>query len=194
MPTRRAVLAGLMTGSTAVAGCAALDRPATTDFLEFRLPGVDAGLARRHTCQATDGGGRSMAIEITRVPPPTEALALVFEYPNSVGGTFTHWVAWNIPASVSRIPSAIEQAAEPAGLQGGVQGLNGIRTLGYVGACPPPTGESQPYWFTLYALRRQLEIPAGSDRDPVDEALESATLASRRLETWFSRRPPDGDS
>jgi Raf kinase inhibitor-like YbhB/YbcL family protein len=142
----------------------------------------------RYTCEAVQSTGVSPIIEISSVPSSSEALALILEYPNSVGGTFTHWVLWNLPPDTSRIPEALSADSTLSSLGGAQQGLNGVGRVGYIGPCPPPSEEPQRYWFTLYALRRQLDIPGGSERDPVDDELETATLASRRLTTFF-RRP-----
>ncbi|MFC7227470.1 YbhB/YbcL family Raf kinase inhibitor-like protein [Salinirubellus salinus] len=193
MVRRRSLLAALGTGgSLGLAGCADAGGPTTPDLLEFSLPTAAETVPTRYTCEADDGVGVSPPIEITSVPPPTEALALVFEYPNSVGGTFTHWVAWNLPADTDRVPEAVPTDSSPPELDGGVQGQNGTGRVGYVGPCPPPSEEPQRYWLTLYALRRELDVPAGSERDPVDDALETATLASKRLTTYF-RRPLGSD-
>jgi len=193
MATRRSLLASLGAGATfGLAGCTEAGGPTTPDLLRFSLPTAAETVPTRYTCEAADGVGVSLPIEIASVPPPTEALALVFEYPNSVGGTFTHWVAWNLPPDTDRIPEAVPTDPSPPELDGGVQGQNGVGSVGYVGPCPPPSEEPQRYWLTLYALRRGLDIPGGSGRDPVDDALETATLASKRLTTFF-RRPFRGE-
>jgi hypothetical protein len=193
MATRRSLLAALGAGATfGLAGCAEAGGPTTPDLLRFSLPTAAETVPTRYTCEAADGVGVSLPIEVASVPPPTEALAIVFEYPNSVGGTFTHWVAWNLPPDTDRVPEAVPTDPSPAELGGGVQGQNGTGSVGYVGPCPPPTEEPQRYWLTLYALRRELDIPGGSERDPVDDALETATLASKRLTTFF-RRPFRGE-
>ena len=194
MHSRRSLLAALgATASVTVAGCSTTGGgPTTPDLLRLSLPTAAESVPTRYTCEADDGRGVSLPVEIASVPPPTEALAFVFEYPNSVGGTFTHWVAWNLPPDTDRVPEAVPNEPTPSELGGGVQGRNGVGDVGYVGPCPPPSEEAQRYWLTLYALRRELDIPAGSGRDPVDDALETATLASKRLTTYF-RRPFGAD-
>ena len=193
MARRRSLLATLGAGATlGLAGCSDAGGPTTPDLLEFSLPTATETVPTRYTCEASDGIGVSLPVEIASVPPPTEALALVFEYPNSVGGTFTHWVLWNLPADTERIPEALPTDPTLPALGGARQGQNGTGQVGYVGPCPPPSEEPQRYWLTLYALRRELDIPGGSERDPVDDALETATLASKRLTTFF-RRPFGSD-
>jgi Raf kinase inhibitor-like YbhB/YbcL family protein len=192
--SRRAVLSSLGVGSlAALAGCGADAGPTTPDLLEFRLPAFENGVVpRRFTCLAADGAGVSPPVVVESVPPPTAALGLVIEYPNSVGGTFTHWVLWNLPPDTERIPEgAGDDGPTLDSLGGGRQGQNDVRRVGYVGLCPPPSAEPQEYWVTLYALRRELSIPGGAPRDPFDDAVETATLASKRATATFRRPLPD---
>lgn len=193
MQSRRSLLSAVGSGAfVGLAGCATdAGGPSTPDLLEFRLPAFEGGtIPLRYTCLAEDGRGVSPPVVIESVPPPTEALGLVVEYPNSVGETFTHWVLWNVPPDTERLPEGLPAEETLPSLGGTRQGQNGVRQVGYIGMCPPPTEEPQEYWFTLYALRRELSVPAGAPRDPFDDAVETATLASKRRIARF-RRPPD---
>jgi Raf kinase inhibitor-like YbhB/YbcL family protein len=192
MNSRRSLLAALG-ASLSLAGCTNARGPTTPALLQFSLPTAAESVPTRYTCEAVEHTGISPVVEISNVPPSSEALALILEYPNSVGGTFTHWVMWNLPPDTRRIPEDRSTNPTLPSLGGARQGLNGVGQVGYVGLCPPPSEEPQQYWITLYALRRQLAIPGGSERDPVDDELETATLASRRLITSF-RRPFEGDN
>jgi len=62
--------------------------------------------------------------------------------PDAPGGTFDHWIVWNIPANTT----AIAEGKAPQG----VAGKNGFGKSGYGGPCPP-SGEHR-YVFTLKAL------------------------------------------
>lgn len=194
MRRRQALTAGVGVAA-ALAGCTLEtggDQP-TPEALRFRPTAFDADgtVPARFTCEAADGSGISPPFAVESVPPPTEAIALVVEYPNSVGETFTHWVLWNVPPDVGVIPPGLPTDATLPSLGGARQGQNGTGRVGYVGLCPPPTGKPQEYWFTLYALRRELDVPAGASRDPFDDAVETATLASRRVVAQFGRAVPD---
>jgi hypothetical protein len=197
MRRRRVLAAGAALASTLpLAGCTrgsdAGGEP-TPDLLRFRPTAFDAGgtVPDRFTCEAADGSGVSPPFAVENLPPPTEALGLVVEYPNNVGSTFTHWVLWNVPPDVGTIPEGLPPEATLPSLGGARQGRNGTGRVGYVGLCPPPTGQPQEYWVTLYALRRELDVPAGAGRDAFDDAVETATLASRRLTARFGRSPPE---
>lgn len=195
---RRGVLAaGVGLASTLpLAGCTREEDAGaepTPDLLRFRPTAFEAGgtVPDRFTCEAEDGSGASPPFAVESVPPPTEALGLVVEFPNDVGSTFTHWVLWNVPPDVDTVPSGLPDEPTLPSLDGARQGRNGTGRVGYVGLCPPPTGRPAEYWFTLYALRRELDVPAGADRDAFDDAVETATLASRRLTARFGRAAPD---
>jgi Raf kinase inhibitor-like YbhB/YbcL family protein len=196
---RRQVLAtgGGLAVSLPLAGCttgADGGGEPTPDLLRFRPTAFDPGgvVPERFTCEADDGTGISPPFAVESLPPPTEAVGLVVEFPNNVGSTFTHWVLWNVPPDVGTIPAGLPAEPTLDALGGARQGRNGIGRVGYVGLCPPPTGEQAEYWFTLYALRRELDVPAGAGRDAFDDAVETATLASRRLTGRFGRSVPDG--
>ena len=197
MHRRRVLAAGAGVASLSLAGCtlggSGSGGEPTPDLLQFRPTAFDAGglVPERFTCEADDGSGVSPPFAVESLPSPTEAVGLVVEYPNSVGATFTHWVLWNVPPDVGTIPADLPAEPTLPSLGGARQGRNGTGRVGYIGLCPPPTGEPVEYWFTLYALRRELDIPAGAERDAFDEAVETATLASRRLVARFGRSVTD---
>jgi Raf kinase inhibitor-like YbhB/YbcL family protein len=196
MRRRHLLAAGAGVASLSLAGCALgtdTGGESTPDLLRFRPTAFDAGgtVPDRFTCEAEDGPGVSPPFAVESLPPPTEAVGLVAEFPGNVGSTFTHWVLWNVPPDVGTIPAGLPADPTLPSLGGARQGRNGTGRVGYVGLCPPPTGEPEEYWFTLYALRRELDVPAGAGRDAFDDAVETATLASRRLVARFGRAVPD---
>src|SRR5713226_1741707 len=75
------------------------------------------------------GGDRSPELTWSGAPKSTRTFALVVDDPNAPGGTFFHWVAYNIPASRTSLPAGVPQGAEITG--GGKQGMNSFGHLGY---------------------------------------------------------------
>lgn len=198
MRRRRVLAAGAgFASSLSLAGCT-LDTGAgdesTPTLLRFHPTAFDpeGRVPERFTCEADDGSGISPPFAVEDVPPPTEALGLVVELPDNVGSTFTHWLLWNVPPDAERIPAGLPGDPTLSSLGGARQGRNGTGRVGYVGLCPPPTGQPREYWFTLYALRRELDVPPGAGRDAFDDAVETATVASRRLVAQFGRAAPGG--
>jgi Raf kinase inhibitor-like YbhB/YbcL family protein len=90
-----------------------------------------------------DGHNLAPTLRWAGVPPGTVSLALTMtDYDAPVAGGFHHWVVYDIPAH--------------AGLMNGLatftQGTNSYGLSGYGGPCPPATGQTHHYVFTLYAL------------------------------------------
>lgn len=78
-------------------------------------------------------------------PNPTRSYALtVVDYDAPVAGGFHHWIVYNIPGSATTLDAAT--------LAQSTQGKNDFGFIGYGGPCPPRTGQTHHYIFTLYAL------------------------------------------
>jgi Raf kinase inhibitor-like YbhB/YbcL family protein len=112
------------------------------------------------------------------VPDKAVSLALIVDDPDAPGGTFTHWLAWNIDAKTKQIA----QSSVPSGA---VQGENDFGKPGYGGPCPP-SGVHR-YYFRLFALDRKLDLRSGAKRAAVDRALAGHILASGTLMGRFGR-------
>ncbi|WP_255149695.1 YbhB/YbcL family Raf kinase inhibitor-like protein [Halorarius halobius] len=184
MVRRRRFLATVGTvAAGGVAGCTD-GGTSTPQALQYRVPALaDGTIPRRLTC---DGDGVSPRVEIERVPPPTEALALTFTFPQGIAGQTMLWSMWDLPADTDVVPTDV--AADPGvdALGGAKQGRNARGDVGYLPVCPPP-GEEYEHWFTLYALRRPLGLAAGASADALREELETATLASRLTTATYRR-------
>jgi hypothetical protein len=130
-----------------------------------------------HTC---DGSDVSPPLDIVGIPDGTESLVLVVDDPDAPLGTWDHWVEFDI--AVESQSMEIAQATEPVG----VQGVNSWNIPGYRGPCPPD-GEEHGYHFTVHALDRLLNLPAGVDSAGVYEAMEGDVLDSVSLTGVYQR-------
>src|SRR2546428_2800688 len=137
----------------------------------------------KYTCEGVD------------VPPPltwsgapagTRSVALIADDPDAPGGTWVHWVLYNLPAEVSELPENIAKV-ESLDLGGARQGRNDFRRPGYGGPCPPP-GPAHRYFFKLYALDTRLELKAGAQKKDVEAALEGHALGSAQLMGTYARQ------
>jgi Raf kinase inhibitor-like YbhB/YbcL family protein len=122
----------------------------------------------RYTCK---GENTQPAITIKDIPAGTVTIALIVEDPDASNGTFDHWVAWNIPPT-----GTIEEESST-----GVQGKNGGGKNGYTGPCPPAGSGTHHYHFKLYALDKKLDLPAGSDKAQLQQAMKGHILAEGEL-------------
>ncbi|HEY6460259.1 MAG TPA: YbhB/YbcL family Raf kinase inhibitor-like protein, partial [Polyangiaceae bacterium] len=117
-----------------------------------------------------DGTGKSPPLTWSAPPEGTKTMAIILDDPDAPGGTFTHWIAFNIPAATVSLPEGADIAA-----LGGAEGDNGFDRPGYGGPCPPRR-EMHRYYFHVYALDKQLTARPGASRDEVDAAMQHAVL------------------
>ena len=120
------------------------------------------------------------------VPEGTRSFALVMEDPDAPGGTFVHWVIFNIPGDAAGLPEGVEPLEKLE--NGAVQGANDFRRLGYGGPCPPP-GKPHRYYFILWALDRELSLGPGVTKDRLELEIEKfgGPLGEARLMGTFGR-------
>lgn len=137
---------------------------------------ADGGeIPRKFTCE---GRNISPTLTWTDAPRHTESFALIVRDPDAprIHG-FTHWVVFNIPATVSQIDEDVPQIQSLPGI--GVQGTNDKGTLGYIGPCP--SSGRHRYLFRLFALRRQLYLEPGATCEQVMSAMEGQILEEAEL-------------
>ena len=130
------------------------------------------------------GANTSPPLAWSGMPAGTKSFALVVQDPDAPHGVFTHWIAFDIPASASSLPAGVPHTNEIAG--GGEQGMNSAAKIGYMGPCPPP-GKVHHYHFTLYALNSTINLPKGASLRAVQAAMESHVIGSAKLVGTFSK-------
>lgn len=132
-------------------------------------------IPRQFTCEGDD------------VPPPldwsappagTRSFALVMDDPDAPGGTFTHWLLFDIPATATSL----------RGDGGAGRTLrNSFGRPGYGGPCPPKGHGPHRYVFALHALDVEALDVHGRGRDALDRALGAHTLGVARLTGRYER-------
>jgi Raf kinase inhibitor-like YbhB/YbcL family protein len=140
---------------------------------------------RRYTC---DGEDASPPLAWREVPEGTRTLVLMVEDPDAPKGTWIHWVVFNLPTSIARLPEA---ASGSGGLPtGAVEGTNSWARLGYGGPCPP--SGSHRYFFRLFALDCALALSPGATAEKVARAREGHVLAEATLMARYARGRASG--
>lgn len=138
-------------------------------------------IPKKFTCDGADG---SPELSWSELPAGTQTLALIADDPDAPGGTFTHWVLFNLPAAVSNLGANVSKVDElPNGAR---QGRNGFRKIGYGGPCPPP-GKPHRYFFKLYALDQKLDLRAGASKEELEKAMAGHTLAKAEIVGKYGR-------
>jgi Raf kinase inhibitor-like YbhB/YbcL family protein len=133
-----------------------------------------------------DGAGLSPPLSWSGVPHRTRSLVLLCEDPDAPGGTFTHWVVYDLPPQARQLGEGAP--GQPALPGGGTQGTNDFGEPGYGGAAPPP-GPPHRYYFKIAALDAELGLPPGARRQEVLAAMEGHVLAEGWLMGTYGRPP-----
>lgn len=133
-----------------------------------------------------EGADVSPPLSWTAPPPGTVSLALVCDDPDAPGGTWTHWLCWNLPPDTVSLPEGVPGAIDPQALRGGVQGTNDFGVLGYKGPMPPP-GPEHRYFFRLYALDNKLNLAPRVRRKSLDMAMAGHVLAETAVVGTYAR-------
>lgn len=129
-----------------------------------------------------DGDDTSPALSWSDPPPATKTFALAMIDPDAPGGSFTHWIIYDLPATTRALPEGIAQGPDAAG---GHQGTNGFGKVGYNGPCPPP-GNGHRYVFHLFALDSALNLQHPTVQD-LQLAIKGHILAHGDVVGYFRR-------
>lgn len=136
----------------------------------------DSTIPVEYTCNGTNV---SPPLTISGIPGGTESLALIVEDPDAPGGTFTHWVAYDIPPATNQI----SEGEAPSDAK---QGLTDFESVGYGGPCPPE-GEHR-YIFKLFALDTTLGLEEGVNAQKVYDAMDGHILATAELTGRYEQK------
>lgn len=119
------------------------------------------------------------------VPAQTKTLALLCVNPDAPAGVITHWLFYNLPPTLTELPTGIVPDQAPA--TGGIQGHNDFGRAGYDGP-NPPAGRPYSYQFLLYALNKEVTLPPDATRQQFMEAIKLPDiLAWGTLNVTFQR-------
>jgi Raf kinase inhibitor-like YbhB/YbcL family protein len=134
-----------------------------------------ANIPSKFTC---DGANTNPPLQISDVPPEAKSLVLIVDDPDAPSGLFTHWAVWN----TSPQTNTIAEGSMPKG----VQGTNDFGRSGYGGPCPP--SGMHRYYFKIFALDRELDLPFGAKRSQLDAAMKGHVIAQGELMGRYSRK------
>ncbi|HNY65517.1 MAG TPA: YbhB/YbcL family Raf kinase inhibitor-like protein [Deltaproteobacteria bacterium] len=150
--------------------------------MEIKSPAFAMGamIPRKYSCE---GENVSPPLMWKEVPERTESIALIADDPDAPIGSWVHWVYYDIPPHVQGLGEGVPQVRNPP--DGGVQGMNDSRNLGYDGPCPP--SGTHRYYFKVYALDRKLGLPPGAGKGEVLDAMDGHVLGESVLMGWFAR-------
>jgi Raf kinase inhibitor-like YbhB/YbcL family protein len=116
-------------------------------------------------------------LRIASAPSDAKRLAVTVTDPDAPGGTFTHWLVWNIDPKTTEISSG----SLPSGA---VQGMNDFGRVGYGGPCPP--SGTHRYYFRVFALDTELPLKSSAKAADFEKAIAGHVIARGELMGRFS--------
>ena len=140
-------------------------------------------IPERYTCRGED---ISPDISWENVPDKARTFALIMDDPDAPGGTWVHWVVYNIPAATRSLPVHVSTADKLE--NGAIQGITSFRKIGYGGPCPPVGHGPHRYYFKLYALDTRLELEPGASKEDLLKAMDGHILDQSELMGRFERK------
>ena len=119
-------------------------------------------------------------LKIGNVPPDSKSLAIVMDDPDAMGAVgkiWVHWVLWNIEPTISEI----SEGSKPSG---SLEGKTDFGEIGYGGPAPPD--KRHTYVFKLYALKTKLDLPEGSTKAELENAINGKIISQTTLRGTFA--------
>jgi Raf kinase inhibitor-like YbhB/YbcL family protein len=137
------------------------------------------------TCEGDD---LSPPLEWSGTPAGTKSFALVVDDPDAPDPaaprmTWVHWVLFNLPATLTRLPEAVRPGSLPSGA---AEGLNDWKRTGYGGPCPP-IGRHR-YFFKLHALDTELSGLRTPTKAELERAMDGHVLGKAELIGTYQKK------
>jgi hypothetical protein len=175
------LLAGLVT-----AGCSQEPKSATGHVAKIQLTSAAFAdgqpIPVKYTGDALD---ISPPLAWTNPPAGTKCFALIADDSDAPSGTWTHWVIYDLPPTVTAL--AEDQFKTQQLRNGAKQGLNDFKKTGYNGPSPPP-GKAHRYFFKLYALDAMTGLAPGATKADLLKTMNGHVLGEGRLTGTYQRQ------
>ncbi len=119
-------------------------------------------------------------LKIEEIPAEADSLVLVVDDSDAFkepGEAWDHWIVWNIPPDTEDIP----EGTVPSDAE---EGKTDFGDTSYGG--PNPPDEEHTYRFKVFALDNRLDLPSGSTKEDVREAMDGHIISQARLSGTFA--------
>ena len=137
----------------------------TSDAFTHKQP-----IPKKYTCQ---GKNVSPMLAWDNIPKQTKSFVLICDDPDAPGGTWVHWVLYDLPAIRSRL-------SQNTNINKKHTGSNSWGNAAYGGPCPP--SGTHHYFFKLYALSiPTIGLPPGATKAQVEQAMKGHIITQATL-------------
>lgn len=124
-----------------------------------------------------NGDDINPSLTFSEIPEDTESLALIVEDPDAPGGTFTHWILYDMTPGVLQIVEGELPIS-------GVQGTNDYGETSYGGPMPP--SGTHHYIFKLFALDKMIEPESTLDSQSLYKAMDGHIVDQTEISGTYS--------
>ncbi len=135
----------------------------------------NSSIPKKYTC---DGKNINPPLSFFDMPPNAKSFALIVDDPDAPGGTWTHWVLYNIDPHVREI-------SENSVPSGATEGITSFGKTGYGGPCPP--FGTHRYFFKLYALNDILSFKQRVRKEEVEKEINRQLIDSTQIVGLYKR-------
>ncbi|HDH44978.1 MAG TPA: YbhB/YbcL family Raf kinase inhibitor-like protein [Thermococcus sp.] len=146
--------------------------------------GENEFIPSKYTCEGIDV---SPPLRLEGLSDKAVSIAIIVDDPDAPIGTFTHWVAWNIPPT-EEIPEDIPKEKVVETPIKVIQGRNDFGRIGYNGPCPPRGHGVHHYHFKVYVLDTTLDLKPGASKRELEKAMEGHVIQFGELVGLYERR------
>lgn len=182
----RTLLLAATVGLTSSCGAAARHNTAAVKSVHLTSPAFKNGrwMPQQYTIAGAD---ISPPLAWGSVPRSTRSILIEMIDPDAPRpAPFTHWLIFNIPPTIGRLPAGIARRGHLRAPPGARQGTNSFGFIGYGGPAPPP-GPAHHYHIQIYALDEVLPLPAGARATALHHAIRGHILARGTLIVRWGR-------
>lgn len=139
-------------------------------------------IPEKYTCE---GQNISPKIKIPDASDKAKTFVLIMEDTDAPGGTFVHWVMYNMPAYKLEIKEGVTKLEKLT--DGTMQGKNDYGKIGYDGPCPPP-GSTHRYYFKLYGIDEFVQVPPGLTKDQLEAVIKGHIVDQAELIGLYKKK------
>lgn len=136
----------------------------------------------KYSCK---GRNLSPALAWNEPPAGIQSFALIMDDPDAPGGTWVHWVLFNIPAEARSLPEDLPVTGKNVDPHAIFVGSNSWGDIGYGGPCPP--SGTHRYYFKFYALDTTISLLPGATKEQLLREMDGHILAQAELMGTFSK-------